>query len=110
MQNLVKDLRSGKYDDLLVYRKAIRKSVEEYTKTTPPHIKAARKAGITGTGVIAYVMTMDGPEVAGKKVKIDYEHYIEKQIKPIADSVLSFYDTTFDDILKGSTQKDLFSF
>ncbi|MFQ5474615.1 MAG: DNA polymerase II [Candidatus Nanoarchaeia archaeon] len=110
VQNFVEDLRSGKYDDLLVYRKAIRKSVEDYTKTTPPHIKAARKAGVTGTGVIAYVMTTDGPEVVGKKAKIDYDHYIEKQIKPIADSVLSFYGTTFDDILKGSTQKDLFSF
>ncbi|MFC1752439.1 DNA polymerase II [Thermoproteota archaeon] len=111
VQDFVAELKKGRYDDDLVYRKAIRKSVEEYTKTTPPHIKAARKAGITGTGVIAYYMTTDGPELAEKKKhNIDYDHYIEKQIKPIADSVLLFYDTTFDDLMKGSKQKDLFSF
>ena len=41
------------------------------------------------------------------KHKIDYEHYIDKQMRPIADSVLDFFDTTFDDVLKNSTQKTL---
>ncbi|MBU0461809.1 MAG: DNA polymerase II [Nanoarchaeota archaeon] len=111
VQQFVKDLQAGKYDDLLVYRKSIRKDVKEYTKTTPPHIKAARKAGITGTGVVAYYMTVKGPEIADeRKSKIDYEHYIDKQIKPIADSVLVFYKKTFDDLMKGSKQKSLSSF
>jgi len=41
--NFIKDLKSGKFDDLLVYKKGLQKSLDEYTKTTPPHVKAARK-------------------------------------------------------------------
>jgi DNA polymerase-2 len=109
------DLRKGKYDELLVYKKSIRKELIEYTKTTPPHVKAARlleKAGkkIDGT-VIRYLMTENGPEpLELRKGKIDYEHYIDKQIRPIADSILSFYNMTFDDILKNSKQKTLFGY
>lgn len=40
---------------------------------------------------------------------IDYDHYIDKKIRPIADSVFIFFDTNLDDLVKGSVQKDLFS-
>ncbi len=111
IKDFVSDIRSGKYDSLLIYKKAIRKSVESYTKTTPPHIQAARKAGKTDVGIIEYYMTMKGPEtVESRKSKIDYEHYIEKQIKPIADSVLVFFDNSFDDLIKGSRQRKLFDY
>src|SRR5207249_4758237 len=39
----VAELRAGRFDTELAYRKAIRKPLAEYTKTTPPHVKAARK-------------------------------------------------------------------
>ncbi|MFH1400219.1 MAG: DNA polymerase II, partial [Nanoarchaeota archaeon] len=42
VRKFVKDLLAGKFDDQLVYRKQIRKDLKEYTKTTPPHVKAAR--------------------------------------------------------------------
>lgn len=112
IKKLVGDVMAGKKDDLLVYRKAIRKEVEDYTKTTPPHVKAARLLGddLKST-LIEYVMTVEGPEPIQKlKHRIDYDHYIEKQIKPIADSVLAFYNQSFDDILKGSSQKTLFGY
>ena len=105
------ELKDGNHDHLLIYRKSIRKPVEEYTKTTPPHIKAARKAGITGVGKIEYVITARGPEIAKEKnTRIDYDHYIDKQIKPIANSLLSFFDKDFDDILKTTKQKSLADF
>ncbi|MBU0756798.1 MAG: hypothetical protein KKF44_01920 [Nanoarchaeota archaeon] len=111
VEKFVKSLEDGKFDDLLIYRRAIRKELKEYTRTTPPHVKAARKLREVRSNIIAYVMTEDGPEpVEIVKHKIDYGHYIEKQIKPIADSILVFYGKSFDDILKGSTQKNLFSF
>ena len=98
-------------DDLLVYKKAIRKGVSEYTKTTPPHIKAARKLGREQPGIIEYLMTANGPEPLQKLTSsIDYGHYIEKQIKPIADSVLSFQDKSFDDFLSNHKQTSLSSF
>jgi DNA polymerase-2 len=56
-------------------------------------------------------MTDKGPEpVQLMKGKIDYDHYVEKQVKPIADSILAFYDTTFDDLIKSRTQSSLFDF
>jgi DNA polymerase-2 len=111
INDFVDDLKDGKYDDLLIYRKAIRKSVDEYTKTTPPHIKAARLIGRKTSGLIEYYMTENGPEpVENRKSRIDYQHYIDKQIKPIADSVLVFFDRNFDDLIKGHKQSSLFDF
>ena len=104
-------MKNGKHDDLLIYRKALRKDLSEYVKTTPPHVKAARKLDKLTSNIIKYVMTENGPEpIQNIKSKIDYEHYIEKQIKPLADSVLVFFNQNFDDILKGSKQTKLFGF
>jgi DNA polymerase II len=108
IKKFVDDLRKGKYDNLLIYRKALRKETEEYTKTTPPHVKAARLLDKITSNIIDYVMTKEGPEPIQKiKHELDYEHYIDKQIKPLADSILYFYDTNFDDIIGGSSQRSL---
>lgn len=108
IKKFVDDLKNGKMDNLLVYKKAIRKGVSEYTKTTPPHIKAARKLGRELPGIIEYVMTLDGPEPIEKRTsKIDYDHYIDKQIKPIADSIISFQDKNFDDLISKHKQTGL---
>jgi len=115
VKEFIEDLKLGKYDDLLVYKKGVRKNLKEYTKTTPPHVKAARileeKQGGLSSTVIEYVMTDKGPEPVGYVTgKIDYDHYIEKQLKPIADSVLGFFGTNFDDLIVGSEQKTLFGY
>lgn len=109
VKNYVKDLISGKMDKKLIYRKSIRKNLEEYTKTTPPHVKAARKLDFVESNIIEYYMTLDGPEPIQKlEHKLDYEHYINKQIKPIANQILGLFKKDFDDVLKGSKQKTLF--
>src|SRR3989338_8819516 len=111
IKDFIIELKKGEYDSFLVYKKAIRKGVESYTKTTPPHIKAARKAGRTESGIIEYLQTINGPEVIEARTSaIDYPHYIEKQIKPIADSILGFFDITFDDLFAGSRQMKLGGF
>ena len=103
------DLKSGKYDDYLVYRKMLRKNVEEYTKTTPPHVKAAKKQSKITSRLISYVMTTAGPEPAHeRKHPPDYNHYIEKQIIPVADSILVLMDTSFESITQPVQQLDLF--
>src|SRR5690606_8525650 len=38
-----RDLLAGELDDLLVYRKRLRKDMAEYTKNVPPQVQAARK-------------------------------------------------------------------
>lgn len=115
VRNFVKDLKKGEYDNLLVYRKAVRKELESYTKTTPPHVKAARKlvdqVGRLNSPIIEYVMTQSGPEPVGyESSSLDYEHYLDKQVRPIADAVLCFFDTTLDDIMAGSSQTTLGGF
>lgn len=111
IRNYVQDLKAGKLDDLLIYKKALRKDVSKYTKTTPPHVKAARQLDRIDNPVIEYFLTRDGPQpVEMRKSPIDYGHYIEKQIKPIADTLLSFSEESFDDIVAKSKQKTLFGF
>ena len=111
IKKFVETLKKGKYDNLLVYKKSIRKPLDKYVKTTPPHVKAARKLDKLTSNIISYVMTTEGPEPIQKiEHKLDYDHYVEKQIKPIADSVLVFYDKNFDDLLLDSKQTSLFGF
>ncbi len=109
IKEYIKKVNGGKLDNELIYRKSIRKDLKEYTKTTPPHVKAARKLPKLESNLIEYYITVNGPEpIQLKKHKIDYNHYIEKQIKPIATQVLDLFGKDFDDIIKGSKQAKLF--
>ncbi|MEM3126783.1 MAG: DNA polymerase domain-containing protein, partial [Candidatus Woesearchaeota archaeon] len=111
IKEFVSDLKKGRYDDLLIYKKAMTKGIEEYTETTPPHVKAAMKMGKIKSNIIEYIMTENGPEpIDERKSKIDYEHYIEKQLKPLADSVLQFLEKKFDEIVSGKKQTGLGQF
>jgi DNA polymerase-2 len=106
LREIVKKVKAGEYDEKLVYRKRLRKDVDEYTKNIPQHVKAARMLPET-TGTVYYVITKRGPiPVELKHTDIDYDHYIEKQLKPIADSVLSLLNESFDSIV----QSDQLSF
>src|SRR3989344_2202275 len=109
VKQFVKDLRSGKFDGDLVYRKSIRKELKDYA-VLPPHVKAAKQLDKIESNIIEYYITEEGPEPIQKlKHKIDYDHYINKQIKPIADAILVFFDKKFDDMTKGK-QNTLFDF
>ena len=109
VREFLADLRAGKLDDLLVYKKTIRKSLDAYTETTPPHVKAARKLGEGAGRIIAYVMTTAGPEPVGATTAPpDYDHYVEHQIAPIADAVLRFLGLEFADVAGTRRQLRLF--
>jgi DNA polymerase-2 len=100
LRGFVKDIKEGLYDDKLVYSKRIRKDVDEY-KNVPPQVKAAKLLNETG-GTIRYIITKKGPvpvDLEEHPAEIDYQHYIEKQIKPIADSLLALQGTSFDEII-----------
>lgn len=94
----IQKLKSGKFDDKLIYRKRLRKEVEDYTKNVPPHARAAKLLN-EPRDVIYYAITERGPIPRELKHNdFDYDHYIEKQIKPIADSVLALLGKNFDSI------------
>ncbi len=108
IKDYIKKIKDGKLDKMLVYRKSIRKSLDEYTKTTPPHVKAARQLDEITSPVIEYYITIEGPEPIQKlKHKIDYGHYIEKQIAPIANQILILLGKSLEDIEKNSKQSKL---
>ncbi len=101
----------GEMDEHLVYRKRLRRKLDEYTKTAPPHVKAARKMrGLTlrRGDWVEYVITQSGPEPVDEQVSpIDYQHYVDKQLMPVADSILNFKGVSFAEIV--DKQLSLFS-
>jgi DNA polymerase-2 len=102
IRSFVADLRAGRFDDQLVYRKAIRKPLESYTRTTPPHVKAARKQAGGPGRIVAYVVTTAGPEAAGETTAPpDYDHYVTQQLRPIADALLHFLGASDFDAIAG---------
>jgi DNA polymerase-2 len=105
---IIEDTRSGKLDEQLIYRKRIRRRLALYVKNVPPHVKAARLADQQNkalgktlkyqhNGWISYVITVNGPEpIEYLNSQIDYEHYVDKQIKPIAEGILPFINLSFE--------------
>ena len=109
LREVVLDLRAGKYDALLVYRKSLRKAPEAYTATTPPHVAAARKIPGKTRGRVAYLVTSDGPEPAeDRRHPIDYAHYVERQLRAVAEPVLLLLGQDFDDVSGSRKQLSLF--
>jgi DNA polymerase-2 len=110
VRDFVTALRAGRFDAELVYRKTVRKPLDSYTRTTPAHVKAARKQGAPGGRVVAYVVTRAGPEPADAlTAPPDREHYVTQQLKPLADAVLRFVDgPDFDDLSGARRQLVLF--
>ena len=60
--------------------------------------------------VIRYVMTIAGPEPVQKRsgAPFDYDHYSEKQLAPVADMVLRFFQMDFQSITRNQNQLNLF--
>ncbi len=105
IKEYVEDLKSGKFDDLLVITKRLSKDPKEYDKNIPPHVKAALLIDHKGPyrlKEVSYKMTVNGPEpIQNNPSSIDYEYYIDKQIKPLADQVLFTMNKSFDSIALG---------
>ncbi len=108
---LVTAVRAGDHDNELVYSKRLRKPLAEYTRTIPPHVRAARRTDEINRQQnrrlryqhktqIRYLITTQGPQTVEQvTAPLDYDHYIDKQIKPIADSILPFVGLDFDTII-----------
>jgi DNA polymerase-2 len=108
IRDFVAELKAGRCDAQLVYTKALRKAPESYTKTTPPHVRAARQMTERDGRLVSYLITAAGPEPLDEaKAPPDYDHYVEKQIRPIAEAVLACMGTSWDRIWSG--QVDLFN-
>lgn len=118
IRDIVEQTRQGKRDHQLIYRKRLRRKLSEYQKNIPPQVKAAREADeqnhkngkplrYQNKGLVSYLITLSGPQVLEyQNTGPDYQHYIDKQLKPVADSLLPLIDLDFDHII--SAQIGLF--
>jgi DNA polymerase-2 len=110
LSEVVRQVRSGELDDALVYRKNLRKGAAEYTATTPPHVVAARKSTQPHGRMVSYIVTTAGPEpMDNRRNPIDREHYVLKQVKPVAEPVLETLGLNFEQVIGDSRQIDLYS-
>ena len=110
LSEVVSKVRNGDLDAALVYRKNLRKDADEYTATTPPHVAAARKSIQAQGRLISYVMTTAGAEpLDNVRHPLDREHYVLKQVKPVAEPVLETLGLDFERVIGDSRQLDLYS-
>lgn len=109
LRDYVRELRSGSLDRKLVYRKGLRKALNQYTKVVPPHVAAGRKMERPGK-VIEYLITVEGPEpLENLQNPPDREHYLQRQIRPVAEPVLAALGLDFDQVTQPYYQQDLFA-
>ena len=110
VRSVIRELRAGRLDSGLVYRKSLRKPVEAYTKSSPPHARAAALLPPEErSGLIRYVMTTEGPQPESRRTAPpDYEHYVQKQIRPIVESLAPFIGLATDNLFDAGGQLGLF--
>lgn len=113
VRDYVRKTLAGEFDDRLIYRKRLRRTLDDYQRNVPPHVRAARLADeyndrqgrprqYQNGGWISYVITVAGPEpLEVRSAPIDYDHYITRQLQPVADAILPFVDDDFSTLVGG---------
>jgi DNA polymerase-2 len=102
VKDLAQSVRAGERDAQLVYRKRLRRKLEDYQRNIPPHVQAARLYAERQLPVptrgswVEYVITSSGAEPAAAALApLDYQHYLDRQLAPVADGILSFVGSSF---------------
>ena len=113
VRELVAAVLAGRHDEQLVYRKRLRRRLDDYERNVPPHVQAARRCAERGLPAptrgswVEYVITTGGAEpVAGALAPLDYQHYVDRQLEPVADGILGFVGSSFRALV--DKQIDLF--
>jgi DNA polymerase-2 len=113
VRDYVRSTLSGEFDELLIYKKRLRRPLAAYERNVPPHVRAARIADEFNRqqgrplqyqrgGWISYLMTSAGPEpLETWRSGIDYDHYLTRQLKPVADAILPLLQSDFQTLISG---------
>ncbi len=113
VRDYVRRTLAGELDELLVYRKRLRRRLDDYQRNVPPHVRAARLADdyndrqgrprqYQNGGWISYLITVAGPEpLENRRAAIDYDHYVTRQLQPVADAILPFVGDDFSSLIDG---------
>jgi len=113
VKGLTASVLEGQCDDQLIYRKRLRRKLDQYERNVPPHVQAARLCEERGLPApsrgswVEYVITTSGAEPASAPLApLDYQHYVDRQLEPVADGILGFVGTSFRTLV--DKQIDLF--
>lgn len=113
VREYVRRTLSGELDELLIYRKRLRRPLHDYERNVPPHVRAARLADEYNDrlgrprqyqrgGWISYVISVNGPQpLEVRQAPIDYDHYVTRQLQPVADAILPFVNDDFGTLVGG---------
>ena len=113
IRETVRQLLDGELDDQLTYSKRLRRPLGEYQRNVPPHVRAARIADEQNQklgrpllyqkgGKIRYVMATSGPEPLEARITpLDYDHYLTRQLQPVAEGILPFMQDDFATLVTG---------
>jgi DNA polymerase-2 len=72
-------------------------------------VAAARKATQSSGRLVSYVITSAGPEPVGNvEHPLDREHYVTKQVRPVAEPVLETLGLEFEQVIGDVRQFALF--
>lgn len=98
----LKKLDRKELDDQLILSKRLSKPLSEYIKNIPPHARAAKilyeKLGILKKRP-QYVMTLRGAiPIELPHADVDYDYYLDRQLAPIADSILGLFGKSFEEM------------
>ncbi|KAB0547711.1 DNA polymerase II [Pseudomonas argentinensis] len=116
VRDYVQRTLAGEFEERLVYRKRLRRRLDDYQRNVPPHVRAARLADehndamgrprqYQSGGWISYVISVAGPEpLELRRAPIDYGHYLSKQLQPVADAILPFVDDDFTALIGGQLE------
>ncbi|MFM6828907.1 MAG: hypothetical protein ACKOVA_01015 [Novosphingobium sp.] len=117
MRDYVRRMFKGELDGLLVYRKRLRRSLQDYQQNVPPHVRAARIAD-------EFNRSQGRPQqyqnrgdslcddngrpgaLETQRSPIDYEHYLTRQLQPVADAIRPILGNHFALLI--SRQQNLF--
>ncbi|RLV60332.1 DNA polymerase II [Parashewanella curva] len=101
-------LKNGELDNELIFIRKLTRPLEDYTAKSSPHVKVANHLlALTGDKKfskrgckIEYINTISGAEsVYHKTSPIDYDYYIDKQIKPIAEPIFDVTEESLVEVL-----------
>ena len=111
VRDYVRRTLDGGMDELLIFRKRLRRRLDDYERNVPPQVRAARIADeynlqqgrqrqYQSGGWISYLITLAGPEpLEVRRAAIDYDHYVTRQLQPIADAILPFVNDSFSALI-----------
>ncbi|WP_409525451.1 DNA polymerase II [Nitrincola sp. MINF-07-Sa-05] len=118
VRSTVAELLDGKRDHELIYHRRLRRPLQDYQRNVPPHVRAARMLNercraeglpeaLRQGDSVSYLITVNGPEPQElRQSPIDYQHYLDRQLMPVADTILPFLGETFTETV--APQRDLF--